>query len=134
MRWVAHVPARPPERMYAKRVIVVRNPASVRFIPDECAVTFGGYYAEGEDGPAMGGECYNTVEDAKAEIQEYYSEPLDWREVPDQVPGGQDDWLGPVRIYRDGSGAKVSHRWQRLVGNEWVEFEGPAGGYGLQIT
>jgi hypothetical protein len=29
---------------------------------------------------------------------------------------------------------KVFHRWQRLVNGNWVEFEGPAGGYGLQLA
>jgi hypothetical protein len=43
MRWVAHIPAKPDKGIPAKRVIVVRNPASVRFIPEECAVAFSGY-------------------------------------------------------------------------------------------
>jgi hypothetical protein len=42
--------------------------------------------------------------------------------------------LGPVRIYRDESGAKGFHRWQRLIDGQWVEFEGPSGGYGLEIA
>jgi hypothetical protein len=131
MRWVAYIPAKPPGR--AKRVIIVRNPKSVRFIPDECAVLFFGYYSEGEDGPSTPSEYAPTVEDAMAAIQEYSDEPLHWQEIPDQLPGCEDSWIGPVRIYRGESGAKVYHRWQRFVAGEWREFEGPRGGYGLQI-
>lgn len=132
MRWVAYIPA--TSRSGSKRAIIVRNPKSIAYIPDECAVTFAGYYAEGEDGPSMGGWWSDTVEEAKAVIQEYSEEPLEWQEIPDQIPGCQDDWIGPVRIYRDESGAKVFHRWQRLVDGQWVEFEGPSGGYGVQIA
>jgi hypothetical protein len=131
MRWVAHIPAKPPGP--PKRVIIVRNPKSVQFIPDECALAFFGYYSEGEDGPSSGGEAYPTVECAMAALQEFTDEPLKWLEIPDQVPGCEDGWIGAVRIYRNESGAKVYHRWQRLVEGQWVEFAGPRSGYGLQI-
>jgi hypothetical protein len=75
-----------------------------------------------------------NVAAALADVEDLGMTDLTWQEVPDQLPGCQDDWLGPVRIYRDESGAKGFHRWQRLVDGEWVEFEGPTGGYSLQIV
>jgi hypothetical protein len=96
-------------------------------------IKYGGYCAEGEDGPSMSATAYPTVQDALEDLEELGLTGLQWQEFPDQLPGCQDDWLGPVRIYRDESGAKVFHRWQRLVDGEWVEFEGPRGRYGLQI-
>ncbi len=134
MRLVAHIPPDPELEVRAKRIIIATNPQSVRYYPEGWVVMFIGYWAEGEDGPSMGGATYPTVEDAFTDLEDLEITGLTWQEFPDQLPGCQDDWLGPVRICRDESGAKVFHRWQRLVNDEWVEFEGPTGGYGLQIA
>jgi hypothetical protein len=134
MRLVAHIPANPELESPAKRLIIATNPQSVSYYPEGWVILFIGYCAEGEDRPSMGGSAYPTVEDVLADLEDLEITGLTWQEFPDQLPGCQDDWLGPVRIYRDESGTKVFHRWQRLVDGEWVEFEGPAGGYGLQIA
>jgi hypothetical protein len=134
MRLVAHIPAKPEQQVSAKRIIIATNPQSASFYPPGWVIMYGGYQAEDEDGPSMSATAYPTVEDALAELEDLEITGLQWQEYPDQLPGCQDDWLGPVRIYRDESGAKVFHRWQRLVEGEWVEFEGPSDGYGLQIA
>src|SRR5690349_15596389 len=101
MRLVAHTPAVPGRRS-AKRIIIATNPQSVASYPAGWVVMFGGYSAEGEDGPAMMVVATPTVDDAMAELEEVNPGcHREWREYPDQVPGCQDDWLGPVRVYRD---------------------------------
>jgi hypothetical protein len=134
MRFVAYIPAKPERRESAKRIIIATNPQSASYYPQGWVIMYGGYCAEGEDGPSISATAYPTVEDALAGLEDLGLTGLEWRECPDQLPGCQDDWLGPVRIYRDESGAKVFHRWQRRVDGQWIEFEGPSGDYGLQIA
>jgi hypothetical protein len=122
------------EKTGMTRLMLVTNPQPSPYRDPDAVLVFA-YMIEEPDGPSFTTWAFPDADTALDYLREHWGIGEDgWQVVPDQRRGCQDDWIGPVRIYRDEEGAKVLHRWQRLVDGEWVEFEGPAGGYGLQIV
>jgi hypothetical protein len=74
-------------------------------------------YILDDDGPAYEPWSFSSHAAALGWLLENGVGPLEWSEVPDQVPGCRDDWLAPVRL--DGG------RWMQLMDGNWTEFEGP---------
>jgi hypothetical protein len=70
MRLVAHIPAKPELRVPAKRIIIATNPQNMSYCPPGWVIMFGGYCAEGEDGPSISASAYPTVQDALTELEE----------------------------------------------------------------
>jgi hypothetical protein len=98
------------------------------------AVVLYAYMIEEPDGPSFTAWLYPDAEAALDHMREMWGiEAEVWQEIPDQLPGCQDDWIAPVRIPRAANGGKLYHQWEKLVDDEWVPVHGAAGGYGLQI-
>jgi hypothetical protein len=83
MRLVAYIPAKPERQVPAKRIIIATNAQSASYYPPGCVIMYGGYQAEGEDGPSISATAYPTVEDALAELEELEITGLQW-----QLPSG----------------------------------------------
>ena len=129
MRKVAAVPPTMSERTGMTRLMLVDNPQRY-----PGTVVLYAYMIAEPDGPSFTGWMYENSEDALGHMRESWGvAAADWREVPDQLLGCQDDWIAPVRIPRAEGGGMLFHQWERLEGGEWVPFAGPAGGYGVQI-
>jgi hypothetical protein len=133
MRLIAAVPPAVAQRTAIHRLMLVTNPQSSRY-HDPDAVILYAYMIEEPDGPSFTAWVYPDAQAAQDHMQEMWGVAAEaWREVPDQLAGCQDDWIAPVRIARAADGTKLYHQWERLVDGEWVPFDGPGGGYGLQI-
>jgi hypothetical protein len=89
---------------------------------------------EERDGPSFTGWLYPDAEAALDNMRELWGIKADaWQEIPDQLPGCQDDWIAPVRIARAANGGKAYDEWETLMGDEWVPIEEVVGAHGLQI-
>jgi hypothetical protein len=116
------------------RMMLVTNPQPSQDRDPDAVIVFA-YMIEGPDGPSFTAWPFLDSATALDYLRVHWGiQESDWQVVPDQLPGCQDDWIEPVRIYCAEDGGKVFHRWQRLVEGAWVEFEGPEGGYGLQLV
>ena len=103
------------------RMMIVTNPAQPWVEPGQ-GVLF--TYADAEDGPCCCRWPLTDLAFAKQFIRRKFKVPARaWREVPDQLPGCMDDWLGPVRLTR--ASADAAPLWERHVGGQWVAFDGP---------
>ena len=133
MRKVAAVPVAKAQHTGITRMMLVTNPQPHPYRDPNGVIVFA-YMGEETDGPSFTAWPFENADGALAYLRDRW-DIVDsaWQLVADQLPGCQDDWIGPARVYQDEDGGKVFHRWQRLVDGEWVEFEGPAGGYCLQI-
>jgi hypothetical protein len=133
MRQVAKVPPA-MKRTGMTRLMLVTNPQPNPHCEPGVVIVYA-YMIDEPDGPSFTAWPFVDADTALDYLREHWGiVESAWAIVPDQLPGCQDDWIGQVRIYRDEDGGKVFHRWQRLVDDQWVEFEGPAGGYGLHIA
>lgn len=133
MRTVAAVPSAKAQQTGITRMMLVTNPQPHPYRDPEGIIVYA-YMLEESDGPSFAAWPFQHAEGALAYLEDRWGiTDSAWQVVPDQLPGCQDDWIGPVRIHQEEDGGKVFHRWQRLVDGEWVEFEGPQGGYGLQL-
>lgn len=86
------------------------------------------YMYEGEaDGPPVG---YQVFYDATiADVVQYLEEACgvertEWSQIPDQLPGCLEEWISPVRLYRDQNGEHVSGEFERLENGTWTRFHG----------
>jgi hypothetical protein len=131
MRKIATAPPDVRERTAITRFLLVTNPRD-RFLSPGSVVVYA-YMRDEEDGPSFTGWSFPDVEAAVERLLDFGVQESDWREIPDQLPDCQEDWIAPVRVLRTESGQKVYHRWERLVEGVWQEFQGPSGGYGLQL-
>jgi hypothetical protein len=128
MRKVAAVPEAMAERTGMRRLMLADA-------PDRYSGMFVvyAYMLPDPDGPSFTGWLFESAADAVVEMESWGIAASNWRDIPDQLPGCQPDWIGPVRIPRAADGGKLYHQWERLEGGAWVPFDGPAGGYGFQI-
>ncbi len=90
--------------------------------------TEGGVYLFGFDRMSDGGgiwdEWYETVADAKEAAQASYQVVAEsWRQIADIHEHCQQDWIQPVRVKGRNSGRPDWGKLERLVNNEWVEFD-----------
>jgi hypothetical protein len=121
MRMVAVVPDAIALRTGIQRLMLTTKPQSGPYPPNVVALF--GYMAKDADGPSVMGSLYDDAETALNYVQDLWGvERSHWRTVADQVPGCEDDWLAPVRIFQDEDGVQISGRWQQLVDGCWVEF------------
>ena len=98
------------------RMMIVTNPAQPWVEPGQ-GVLF--TYADAEDGPCCCRWPLTDLAFAKQFIRRKFKVPARaWREVPDQLPGCMDDWLGPVRLTR--ASADAAPLWERHVGGQWA--------------
>ena len=133
MRKVAAVPPAMAERTGITRMMLVSNPQPHPYRDPDAVIVFA-YLLQGAEGPSFTAWPFPGTAEALDYLRDAWGIPESaWQIVADQLPGCQDDWIAPVRIYRDEDEGKVFHRWQRLQDGEWVEFDGPVVGYGLQI-
>ena len=131
MRKVATAAPDVRERTAITRFMLVTNPQD-KFLSPGSVVVYA-YMRDEDDGPSFTGWSFEDIESAVERLKDFGVEESDWREIPNQLPGCQDDWIAAVRVFRTEGDKKVYHRWERLVGDTWEEFQGPSGGYGLQI-
>jgi hypothetical protein len=85
-------------------------------------------YTGAGDGPSEAVQFYEgfTVDQVIADLAELSDrDPKSWSVIPDQIPGCQDDWLGPVRAVCDSQGNQVQGEWERLQEEQWVRFTVP---------
>ena len=108
-----------------RKVASVQNNHSEvrRVILYECE---GGVYlfpcATEEDGSGMGDEWYESVPVAEDVCREEYGIlSHHWREVPDPLPGCQQDWIEPVRVKGRAEGKPEWGTLERLEDGVWKE-------------
>jgi hypothetical protein len=103
------------------QVLLVENPQDERM--RGCIVSH--IRIDDMDGPPVGGQVYQgyTIEQLMEEFENDYDVPREtWKPIPDQLPGCDDAWIGPVRPVRDAQGRQIQGVWQRLVGDQWIGF------------
>lgn len=67
-----------------------------------------------EDGPCDADFMYEDVASAERHAAEALGGgAIVWQQVPDPLPGCQDDWLAPVRVARDAAGRPIFGRFER---------------------
>lgn len=99
----------------ARRVLIVTNPQDPRYAG--CVLSY--VRLDAADGPCDGGSFYDdmTADEVMALFNtEYGFDPAGWVEVADQLPGGCDDWLAPVRWAGPG-------QWERFTDCNWLPFK-----------
>jgi hypothetical protein len=133
MRKVAAVPPAVAQRTAINRLMLVTNPQSSRYHDPDAVILYAYMIAE-PDGPSFTAWVYPDAEAALDRMREMWGNAAEaWHELPDQIPGCQDDWIAPVRIPRAANGQRLYHQWEQLLDGAWVPIDGPGGGYGLQI-
>jgi hypothetical protein len=118
MRYLA---IRTNARGITRRVLLVDNPQDERY--RGCIVSH--TRMDAQDGPPHGGQVYQgyTLEELFQEFENDYDVRRDsWKEIPDQLPGCEDGWVGPVRQARNDQGVRIMGLWERLVDGEWVRI------------
>jgi hypothetical protein len=90
--------------------------------------TEGGVYLFGfnrvPDSGGMWDEWYETVADAKEAGQEAYQVVAEvWTQIDDPCEHCQQDWIQPVRVKGRDTGRPEWGKLERLVNNQWVEFD-----------
>ncbi len=88
------------------------------------------YMLDEEDAPSFTAWAFENMEAAIERLKDFGVEEEAWREIPDQLPGCQDDWIAAVRIARAPDGSKLYKQWEQLVDGEWVLIDGQTGGFG----
>ena len=82
-------------------------------------------YDKVEDGPCTEDYLFDNIEDAKDKCKmEYGITGPDWSEIPDPIPGCQDDWISPVRVKGRDSGNPQWGMFQRLEDEKWIDIKG----------
>jgi biofilm protein TabA len=90
--------------------------------------TEGGVYLFGFNRVADGGckwdEWYETVADAKEAAEAAYQLVAEaWAQIADPCEHCQQDWIQPVRVKGRGNDRPEWGRLERLIDNQWVEFD-----------
>jgi hypothetical protein len=76
------------------------------------------------DGGGMWDEWYETVADAKEAGETAYQVAAEsWLQIPDPCDQCQQDWIQPVRVKGRDSGCPEWGKLERLIDNQWVEFD-----------
>jgi len=76
------------------------------------------------DGGCMWDEWYETVADAKSVAKENYQvAPDSWIQITDPYEYCQQDWIQPVRVKGRNLGQPEWGKIERLLNNQWVEFD-----------
>ena len=76
------------------------------------------------DGPCQSDLFFDTVKDVKKECLETFNiREDDWRVLPDQILGCQQDWIAPVRIKKEGKRGETSISYEQLINGAWLPFE-----------
>lgn len=81
-------------------------------------------YRQSSDGPCAYDYLEDDVPSAKSRCQEEYRiSDGDWLEIPDLLPGCQQDWIDPVRVIGRSEGSPQWGQFERLENGRWVRVE-----------
>jgi hypothetical protein len=112
MRLIANVSA-PNERKVKRLMIHEDNGGTYLF----------GFSRLG-DGGCLWDEWCESIPDAIAVAQQTYQvAPASWIQIPDPCEHCQQDWIQPVRVKGRNLGQPKWGKMERLINNQWVEFD-----------
>lgn len=78
-------------------------------------------YDKNADGPCTYDYFENDMASAKLRcLEDYGIADADWREIPDLIPGCQQDWINPVRVVGRSVGGPKWGQFERLEDGRWI--------------
>jgi biofilm protein TabA len=82
-------------------------------------------YDRVEDGPCIQDYLFEEINEAKDNCKtEQGINESEWSEIPDPMPGCQDDWIAPVRVKGRDSGHPEWGVFQKLENGNWIDIQG----------